>query len=461
MILKTIDGHSFAEPQTYRIKVSSRGLIGSDRRSLLKRASIDFVDAAEKLASEEAGLVPVHVIALGCTEAYGPNRNGDGFREEVCKKYHNTFTKYARAYREHANRDPSKSYGVIKKSAYNPSMKRIELLVGYFATKEAAEKYGGKIADKELEILEKGGSLPVSMSCIVSHDICSGCGNKASTRAEYCGPELCKYDGLKYNMGRVFEDGHILHADNPDPKFIDLSYVAKNADRIAYTIGSLTKTASVNPEITNLSGLFVSKDKTLKQKLLIDKLAELEKSAYDYTIFDNAFAGIIRESEIFTEYPKPLQALNYLAKQGSLMPLKAFLDILAGKNTGDKYKKVASALPGIFSSLKVDDGLDFKLSRNSYLADYVPTTDIIKWATQFAGKWNIDESGLIKRAQLNLIRHPDFVIPKNFKLEKTASTAAEELAKEYALYELAVLCNIDNQDMAAKAITRYNLIVGV
>jgi len=95
------------------------------------------------------------------------------------------------------------------------------------------------------------------------------------------------------------------------------------------------------------------------------------------------------------------------------------------------------------------------------LADYVPTTDIIKWATQFAGKWNIDESGLIKRAQLNLIRHPDFVIPKNFKLEKTASTAAEELAKEYALYELAVLCNIDNQDMAAKAITRYNLIVGV
>ena len=90
-------------PIVQRVKVSSRGLRGSDRSEFLKTASHEFVELIDrtKVAKDEE---PIHLIALGASEAYGPNRNGDGFKEATCQKYHGTFKKYARWYRNHKNK---------------------------------------------------------------------------------------------------------------------------------------------------------------------------------------------------------------------------------------------------------------------------------------------------------------------------------------------------------------------
>jgi len=68
----------FSEPVAALIKISSRGLLGADKQVLIKRAGAEFANKLQhiKFAKDE---VPVHMIAIGATEDYGPNRNGDGF----------------------------------------------------------------------------------------------------------------------------------------------------------------------------------------------------------------------------------------------------------------------------------------------------------------------------------------------------------------------------------------------
>jgi hypothetical protein len=154
-------------PVASLIKISSRGLIGSDRETFIKRAGaasnifLPYLDSI-KIAADE---VPVHMIGVCAHETWSFNRNGDGWFRDVLKKAHDTFVKMARPYRSHKNKDPEKSYGKIKLSAYNDAMDRVELLVAYNSTKEAAERNGGLIADKEIEKLARDGNLPVSMAC--------------------------------------------------------------------------------------------------------------------------------------------------------------------------------------------------------------------------------------------------------------------------------------------------------
>ena len=74
------------------------------------------------------------------------------------------------------------------------------------------------------------------MACRIPFDVCSGCGHKARTRAEYCKAATCKYGGCHDNLGKIAADGHILHVDNPNPSFFDISNVFRPADRTAYGV---------------------------------------------------------------------------------------------------------------------------------------------------------------------------------------------------------------------------------
>jgi hypothetical protein len=162
----TPGAQDFGEPQTQQVKLSRKGLVGADLDAFVKRASIEFVD---KMASIRFGKgeVPVHMIAMTAGEYYGGNRNADFWSSKDLQKKHDTFVKHAKHYRDHANKNPAKSYGVVKASAYNDRMHRVELIVALNATKEAAERNGGLVADKEMEKLAKDGTYAVSMACVL------------------------------------------------------------------------------------------------------------------------------------------------------------------------------------------------------------------------------------------------------------------------------------------------------
>lgn len=168
--------------------------------------------------------VYVLVNALSAGEFFGPNKNGDYFPESELIKHHKTYETLGFQYRKHDNKDPKKSFGKVIFAYYNPEMRRVEIIV------ELPIDKNKDIIDK----IENGHPVFSSMGCRVPYDVCSICGNKAKTRAQYC-------DHLRLFMGRTFSDGRRVYAINVEPKFFDNSWVDKPAEA---TAGILAKIAS-------------------------------------------------------------------------------------------------------------------------------------------------------------------------------------------------------------------------
>lgn len=461
-MIKVIQPHSqdFSEPVASLIKISSRGIIGNDRVDLVKRAGAEFVSKLDniKFAQDE---VPIHLIAIGATEDYGPNRNGDGFTRDCCKQYHPTFKKHAKFYRDHANKNPAISFGIVKESAYHEPMKRIELVCALNATKEAAERNGGLLADKELEKLASGKDIGVSMACTIGYDVCSSCGNKAKTRADYCDAlengGHCKAGGLKHNIGKVLEDGHILHADNPHPKFFDISHVFRPADRIAYVSGQLQKAASAGcisgAELADQLGItapldVVIGDTTLrpvtkKQFLALEKLAAAERVADQLTnLWQHAkLASAARAPMAYpAENVKISEVFRAATDAGIILPLREFLTLLTKQADAAYFvEKVAAELPGVFSRLLDDTKVVDMLERNPYTHAASAAASTRLWAEKTAVDYSLLPAATQKRAFLAALRNvekTDFPSVVK-KAEVGSNSAAAALAKHYALYKIA------------------------
>lgn len=266
-----------------QVKVAASGLRGTDLAEFVKRASHPLATWVQR-NPPKPGEVYVHSIAMGATEKYGANRNADGYSSVMLERDAPTFEKYARWYRLHKNQDPKKSYGVVKRAFYNPDLFRIEVITALNGTKEAAERNGGLVADKELDTLNSNRDLAVSQSVKVSYDVCEGCGNKARNRTEYCGPEMCKYGGCRDHLGKTFEDGFHLFVDNPFGSFFDLSNVSKDlgsrgADRTAFVTGKVAAADRIpgGAELADLLGLvapdYLLEPHTLKAAACLRKLA--------------------------------------------------------------------------------------------------------------------------------------------------------------------------------------------
>lgn len=428
------------DASTALVKYASNGLRGKDLVELRKRAGDDFAARVMKLPPPD-GEEYVHVIALGSYDAYGPNRKGDAFPESVCKEYHSTFRKYARWYREHIHHDPSRSYGIVKLSYYNEKMRRIDLVVALNATKEACEKNGGLIADEELNELYSGNNIPVSMACRVSHDICSGCGNKSRTIREYCDERRCiKYGGCKRNLGKLFEDGHILCVINPDPVFFDISYVRVPADRTAFSVG-LLKSGVANIELDKITIETIYKspqearrafrikqssndDYFLNRKLqLLQTLCDLEKKQLPNVVLKKAFADV-NFSLSFDENPYNL--LRRLNSSNCLMPpamFSTFMSKIDPRFTKNASFDTSSAFQKLFSKIKLYDDL----KQNKFITDVDPYMSTDEYAF-----WSLNPGDIYNRLFRGFEKFAGIIPPKT-------SVNDIELIRNYALYQLEFL----------------------
>lgn len=227
------------------------GEIVKSSSDLQKQASTIFRCEYDALKPPK-GKTGIHLVALGDSEAYPMNRNGDLFTKEACIKYHQTFVKHGHVFQHHRNKDPKKAIGTIKASAYNPEMHRIELYI--WADNEKAKDH--------LERLEKTGEVSFSMACHVPFDRCSVCGNIRKTPG---GKDECEH--IRDHLGKIAEDGTQIGTYNDHPKWFDISFVGRPADRIAWNL----KVASAMPEeLTTMSSV---KQAAVEGYVLPDDLA--------------------------------------------------------------------------------------------------------------------------------------------------------------------------------------------
>lgn len=318
--------------------------------------------AGAVLAKEFAELRPsekyawVHTLAIGSTEAYGPNRNADGFSEYWLKKKHDTFVKNAHLYRNHANKDPRKAIGIIKHSAYNPDMRRVELIIGYDKQKAA------DIVEK----LARGEDIAGSMGCRIDYDVCSICGNKAKSPAFYC-------EHMKKYAAQILEDGRQVYVDNPNPEFFDWSYVDRPADRIAF---SFSKVASARRawksavDLAHEAGLIYPANAGNEKISVLKKLSEIEKRVpVTLTPLHTSLLQLLQHDNDIDEpimirlrLHNPCDVFSTLHRHKILLSPKNFLQLVAPATADasafdDIAASVQAALPGIFKQL-LGDPLD-------------------------------------------------------------------------------------------------------
>ena len=462
------------------MKVSSRGLTSGDRFDFLeKRAGAhEFIDALEsgqiKLAKGE---IPVHALAVGATERFGANRNGDAWNIDTCRKQHHTF-KQAKHFLHHKNKsekgDPH--YGVVKASAFNEPMGRIEILFTVNGTKEAADSnHGLVLPDHLLAKIEKGEDYPGSMACKVAFDKCAICGNEAANRSEYCTEDTCLGEhgergfGCKHGLTKVCADGRQQYVENPGADFFDWSGVIRPADRNAYgwKADYLTKSAEVGHVIggAELAELWAlengyappafakSAAHDTTRRALLYKLAAIEQQletnpALRQRAIACAFSSSLQPPMDLGPLGAPgsrklASALKELAGQKIAMPFRDFVRLFVQDDavkTAAVVQGVLQRLPGVFSRLALDNDLDYKLAANPYVpaAELAPATQR-RWAEKSAQRYSLADGcvqGRVVRSALRSLPVPGFRDPGHVK---EASAEGEEIAREYGLYKFAML----------------------
>lgn len=458
------NSYQFGELPVQRVKFSSRGLIGQDLDDLIKRAGHEFVRELDQVQLHP-GEVPVHFIALGATEGFGVNRNFDGFGATTCERDHGTFAKYGRVFRNHKNKDRTRSYGRIIKSAYNQRMKRIELLAGLNATEQVAERNGGRLADQEMAALEKEGTFPSSMASKIPYDVCLACGQKARTRDDYCTEDDCAYGGCRYNMGKVADDGTILARDNPFNCWFDISHVPRGADRTSFALGILTKAAEYangGAYLAEQLGLSVpayllisgqTDEKIAVQAQLLAQLAQAERQLetepqhkLGYTFADGIRAPVGHCPTIHNSPTKLASLLRALVDERSLLSPRDFLGLMLGEKyaADDAILPMTAQLPGVFSRLTNTDDLETQLRDNPYRpATTLPSLSDRLWAGKLASDYSLAEPYVTDRIHAAILRNCPLPVARTKTATMIKSAAeqdgAEQLARHYALYQLAFL----------------------
>jgi hypothetical protein len=490
--LVTPDAFDFPDEPVRLLKLSSRGLIGNDRRQFEKQACTDFLRDIDKLVKQaQPGEEWLHLIAMGATEHTGPNRNGDGWKADTLRRMHDTFVKHARWYRNHQNTDPAKSYGVVKYSAFNERNPRVELIVALNATEAAARRHGGLVADRELTKLANQQPISVSMACSLPFDVCSYCGNEARSPSQYClGTDeggSCRAGGLRHKMGSVVTvdgDLHHLHADNPANglRFFDISDVFRPADRIAYVVSHLTKSAAASrrtisgAELAQQAGLYA-------EALPVLKLAhDSVRTQKLYKLFEAAVAAEPVVEKWAATQTAGLQMLGVASQDADLcfklaqhaiafparfetvvLPFSSFLHAY-GNIPIDHAMKVAAAaqlyLPSIYGQLHSTGEASRYLST---VFDTVPTRGWTKLATTAVSSEDLEKFSLDTAAYRRaVIRHS--LQSSETDMRKLATSAdiasrrrvlsrdnsdLEKLASHYAVYKLDRLARVKSSESVA------------
>jgi hypothetical protein len=257
----------FTSNNDFDFSIESVSLI-TESGQLTKRASAKSLLKYAKTKDQS----DLHIIALGAYEGTGFNRNGDMFTEKDCIDNHHYFKDSDRAvHRFHKNKKDDPKYGNIKAAAYNNAMKRIELVVGLDNDKCA------DILDEQ----ERTGNTNWSMASKQAYDICTWCNHKAKTDKDRC-------EHIPDKIGEINKYGQMCGMHNPDPRWFEMSYVKRPADRIGMSLGKMASADVLRPMLPSdylqiYTGfqppddeVYISKKASDKRELLL-KLAAMEK----------------------------------------------------------------------------------------------------------------------------------------------------------------------------------------
>ncbi len=429
------------------VDVHSKGV---DSSWLRKSAAVLTKELSE--IRPEPGTTFVHLIALGDSETYGGNRNGDLFPKSANERFHSTFVKHAKWFHNHKNKPHrgDKIYGSVKYSAYNPDMHRVELVVGIDNEKDP----------ESIEKLARGEDLPVSMACKIPFDICSECGNKAKTAADYC-------SHIRNHCGELTKSGSQIGMINLEPTFFDISKVGRNADRIAFSLRKVAGVSAVlGADLADQYGItepsFLVKNAAYHRRMgLLQKLATLEKQVageikanpHMQLVADGLSAPLNAKLDNIEESQLPV-VLNKLASDRVVLPLPDFYRMVLGSRFNEVEADMGAAqasLPFVFSEA-VKTAEEFMVGVDNYnAADGVLPVSVRNVLSKLGQQASMTGGGLDRYVTRTALSKSASVFVPNKSLQDVTGIGSI-LAVEYARYKLAALDKVEDPSVAKLAV---------
>ena len=337
-IVKLIDASSFTRPDELAVQIIDI----SDMDSMVKAAAHSSISTfiEEELEPVE-GKMYLHINAMGAGEFFGSNKNGDYFPEDNLKRYYKTFEGSGHVFRHHINKDPEKSIGKVLFAVYNDRMHRVELIA------EVDESQGHDILDR----INKGEYPFTSMACKTPFDVCSICGNKAHTRAQYC-------DHLKYDLNKIYPDGRRVMSLNIGPlHFFDISIVIRPADITSSILQKVASEETIgSAEMAEAEGLSYSTEPATLEKIseevktaALNKLSTMIKKVEGGHVMDSSsdveeILDKVKNPELsliktLSQFPLS-ETLNAFAELGSAPSIKFLAELIAYIHLGSDAEGV-------------------------------------------------------------------------------------------------------------------------
>jgi intein/homing endonuclease len=270
-------------------------------------------------------------------------------------------------------------------------------------------------------------------------------------------------------LGEINEKGEMCGMINPDPRWFEISYVRRPADRIGMSLGKIASDLTYKPmtssDYLNLYGeLYIPDDILLSKKAsdkreLLHKLAELEKhvdmvthsnptNSKDRFIkqhghklkhsakMDDSSIDSLRKME-------PNLVLKTLADHGIIFSPEDFSRYLFDKRVKpERIEGMKSHLPGIYNKIEQEDAgkavNDEKFEPNPM--GKAPA-DLKNLAGKLQEDHSLHEGPALRR--IMIITISGSLRPKK---EATKEASDLEFAKQYAIYKLAMLNYLNDQN---------------
>lgn len=362
-IVKLIDASSYTREDEVPVQILNIDDVEGLTKAAAHSSITQFIE--EDLSPIE-GKMYLHINAMGAGEYFGSNKNGDYFPEDNLKRYYKTFEASGHVFRHHINKDPEKSIGKVLFAIYNDRMHRVELIA------EVDESQGRDI----LERIDDGQFPFTSMACKTPFDVCSICGNKAHTRAQYC-------DHLKNDLNKIYPDGRRVMAINIGPlHFFDISIVIRPADitssilqKVASNEGAIGSAEMAEAEGLSYSVQTMTMDKYAEsiKEAALNKLSTMIKEVEGGNVMDVAtdvedILDKVKNPELslirtLGQFPLS-ETLNAFAELGSAPSIKFLAELIAyihlGRDSEGLGEKAEIALYSTDpSEISAEDSLNF------------------------------------------------------------------------------------------------------
>lgn len=188
------------------------------------KGSLTLSTASRKLADQILTMLPRFGVLGSCATLV--HRSGGGFNHAKTTEYVvNIGTQWAQGLRDVC--------GKVRTYVLRARKESRKIYGDYIATPIRAltsRAYTGPVYN--FEVAEDNTYVTegvVSHNCHVKWDVCTICGHRAATRAQYC-------DHARNHLRKILGDGRKVSVLNPSPKLFDISMVIKPADPTGWTL---------------------------------------------------------------------------------------------------------------------------------------------------------------------------------------------------------------------------------